>query len=58
MEAGEEDPEPEAAIQDADGAHENDERLKNNCNPFTLKELYLDGCDFIVDESFDCLLMS
>ena len=36
MEAGEEDPEPEAAIQDADGAHENDERLKSYCNPFSI----------------------
>ena len=29
-----------------------------NCNPFTLSELYLDGCDQLSDEAFDCLVLS
>ena len=27
-----------------------------NCNPFTLSELYLDGCDQLSDDAFDCLV--
>ena len=29
-----------------------------NCNPFTLSELYLDGCDQLSDDAFDCLVLS
>lgn len=29
-----------------------------NCNPFTLQELYLDGCDLLSDDAFDCLMQS
>ena len=28
------------------------------CNPFTLSELYLDGCDGVTDEAFDCLMLT
>jgi hypothetical protein len=31
--------------------------LNQVCNPFTLQELYLDGCEEISDESLDCLVM-
>jgi hypothetical protein len=31
--------------------------INQHCNPFTLQELYLDGCDEISDESLDCLVM-
>ena len=31
--------------------------INQNCNPFTLQELYLDGCEEITDDSLDCLLM-
>lgn len=29
-----------------------------NCNPFTLNELYLDGCEGVGDCTFDCLMLS
>jgi hypothetical protein len=29
-----------------------------NCNPFTLSELYLDGCDQLCDDAFDCLVLT
>ena len=29
------------------------EILNSTCNPFTLKELYLDGCDGVTDECLD-----
>jgi len=28
------------------------------CNPFTLSELYLDGCDGVTDDAFDCLMLT
>lgn len=31
--------------------------VNQHCNPFTLQELYLDGCDEISDDSLDCLVM-
>ena len=31
--------------------------LNQVCNPFTLQELYLDGCEEISDESLECLVM-
>jgi len=34
------------------------ELLNNNCNPFCLRELYLDGCENLGDEAFDCLNLS
>jgi len=33
-------------------------QLNLSCNPFTLKELYLDGCDAVTDTIFDCLELS
>lgn len=32
--------------------------INNNCNPFTLTELYLDGCENISDEALDCLKLT
>ena len=32
--------------------------LNNNCNPFVLSELYLDGCEGVNDQCFDCLMLS
>jgi hypothetical protein len=32
--------------------------INSNCNPFTLSELYLDGCDLMNDEAFDCLILT
>ena len=29
--------------------------INNNCNPFFLEELYLDGCDNVTDHVFDCV---
>lgn len=31
--------------------------INQYCNPFTLQELYLDGCEDITDDSLDCLVM-
>ena len=32
--------------------------LNNNCNPFVLSELYLDGCEGVNDQCFDCLMLT
>ena len=32
--------------------------LNNNCNPFVLSELYLDGCEDVNDQCFDCLMLT
>jgi hypothetical protein len=32
--------------------------INMSCNPFTLEELYLDGCEGINDEAFDCLMLT
>ena len=32
--------------------------INNNCNPFTLSELYLDGCDQLSDDAFECLQLT
>ena len=34
------------------------EILNSTCNPFTLKELYLDGCDGVTDECLDILQLA
>lgn len=31
--------------------------INQHCNPFSLQELYLDGCEEITDDSLDCLVM-
>jgi hypothetical protein len=32
--------------------------INQNCNPFALKELYLDGCEAVSDSIFDCITSS
>lgn len=32
--------------------------LNNYCNPFVLNELYLDGCEGVNDQCFECLMLS
>ena len=32
--------------------------INMNCNPFSLNELYLDGCEGVGDCTFDCLMLS
>lgn len=32
--------------------------LNNNCNPFVLSELYLDGCEGVNDSCFECLMLT
>ena len=34
------------------------ETISQNCNPFYLSELYLDGCDGVNDDLFDCVILS
>ena len=32
--------------------------FNSHCNPFILSELYLDGCEGVNDQCFDCLMLS
>lgn len=32
--------------------------LNNCCNPFVLSELYLDGCEGVNDQCFECLMLT
>lgn len=33
-------------------------QININCNPFSLRELYLDGCEAVSDTIFDCIQLS